>query len=626
MPVGELDLHLLAQGRHGRLWEMLGARVGERGGVEFAVWAPNAQRVAVAGDWNAWDGLASELSPVGASGVWTGWADAAEVGQRYKFNILGADGRWQLRADPMARQCEVPPATASVICGPARHRWGDAAWMTARAQAQSRPLRIYEVHLGSWQAGRSYRELAGLLADHAEHLGFTHVEFLPIAEHPFGGSWGYQVTGYYAPTSRHGTPDDFRYLVDTMHQRGLGVILDWVPAHFPKDDWALARFDGTALYEHDDPRKGDHPDWGTHVFNYGRHEVRNFLVANARYWFEEFHVDGLRVDAVASMLYLDYSRSPGQWVPNIHGGRENLEAIEMLREVNTVVRSEHPGALLIAEESTSWPGVSHPVAHGGLGFSHKWNMGWMHDTLDYFGRDPVHRPWHHRNLSFGLLYAWSERFVLPLSHDEVVHGKGSLLGKMAGDQWQRFANLRAMYAWMWAHPGAPLVFMGAELAPYSEWNADTSLPWDLLGWEAHRGVFELVGHLNHTAQVHGAVWERDDDPAGFQWLDADDATHSVYSFLRWGHAGRHVVACVANLTPVPRPGYRVGLPWAGSWEVVVDTDASAWGGSDYRRASDAAVEATPSPWQHQPASAEVDLGPLSVLWLAGRTGPSGASS
>jgi 1,4-alpha-glucan branching enzyme len=594
---------------------MLGANVDDDGAVTFAVWAPNARSVGVAGDWNAWNADLTPLSPCGDSGVWAARTDEARPGDCYKYRVHGIDDVWRLKADPMARRAERPPSTASIITAPSSFEWNDTAWLDRRATDTARPLRIYEVHLGSWHAGLGYREAADRLADHAEHLGFTHIELMPLAEHPFGGSWGYQVSGYYAPTARYGTPDDLRYLIDTLHRRGIGVILDWVPAHFPKDDWSLARFDGTALYEHDDPRRGDHPDWGTHVFNYGRHEVRNFLVANALYWFDEFHIDGIRVDAVASMLYLDYSRQPGEWSPNRFGGREHLEAIDFLREVNTEVTLRHPGALVIAEESTAWPGVTHGVEHGGLGFTQKWNMGWMHDTLRYFGKDAVHRRWHHHDLTFGLVYAWSENFVLPLSHDEVVHGKGSLLGKMSGDEWQRFANLRALYAWMWAHPGAPLLFMGSELAPYGEWNADSSLPWDLLQWDSHRGVFDLVRELNRLDDTHPALWARDRDPGGFQWLDADDADHSVYSFIRWGERGDEAVICVCNLTPVPRPGQRVGAPWPGRWRVSLDTDAASWGGSGHRLGSNAEVGTDDVPWQHQPSSLVVDLPPLSVLWL-----------
>ena len=579
------------------------------------MWAPNAKSVRVVGDWDGWvDG--DPLVPQGKSGVWAGVVPSAAAGYRYKFAIEAGNGKVTLKADPMAYATECPPATASVVAAPTAHAWGDESWMSNRGHGPGNPLRIYELHLASWRHGvSSYRELAHQIADHVGALGFTHVELLPVAEHPFGGSWGYQVTGYYAPTARFGTPDDFRAFVDELHQRGIGVILDWVPAHFPRDDWSLARFDGTKLYEHSDPRQGEHPDWGTLVFNYGRHEVRNFLIANALYWFHEFHADGLRVDAVASMLYLDYSRGPGGWVPNRLGGRENLDAINFIRQLNATITEESPTAMMIAEESTAWPKVTHSLQHGGLGFTHKWNLGWMHDTLGYASTDPVHRRWHHRDLSFGLLYAFSERFVLPISHDEVVHGKASLLAKMPGDDWQKFANLRALFAWMWAMPGAPLVFMGAELAPWTEWNDAGGLPWHLLDHAPHRGVRDLLTELNRVSAQWPSLWERDHEPTGFQWLDADDATHSVYAFLRWGYAGGHAVACIANFTPVPRPGYRVGLPWPGDWQVLVDSDSGQFGGSGYRGAITTAAATTENTWQGQPASAEFDLPPLGVVWL-----------
>ena len=618
MLLSDTDLFLFGEGNHRQLWQVLGAHPLAAGGVRFAVWAPAARSVRVQGDWNGWGETqpADELFPQDRSGVWAAVVPAAAAGHRYKFVVESASGAVTLKADPMAFGAEVPPSNASVVIAPSQHVWGDDAWMTDRAVGPGVPLRIYEVHLASWRQGvGTYRELAEQLAEHVHDLGFTHVELLPVAEHPFGGSWGYQVTGYYAPTSRFGSPDDMRSFVDTLHQRGIGVLVDWVPAHFPRDEWSLARFDGTALYEHADPRQGEHPDWGTLVFNYGRNEVRNFLVANALYWLREFHVDGLRVDAVASMLYLDYSRGPGGWVPNRQGGRENLEAIDFLRQLTSAVATDVPGTLMIAEESTAWPLVTHPVEHGGLGFTHKWNMGWMHDTLSYAATDPVHRRWHHRELSFGLLYAFSERFVLPLSHDEVVHGKGSLLGKMPGDDWQRFANLRALYSWMWAMPGAPLVFMGAELAPFTEWNDDAGLPWHLLDHASHRGVRDLVSELNGVAATTPAIWERDHEPTGFQWLAADDAEHSVYAFLRWGHAGLSVVACVANFTPVPRPGYRVGVPWGGDWKVLLDSDALRFWGSGYRGDAAALPEHHGIPWQGQPCSVEIDLPPLGVVWL-----------
>jgi len=621
--LSDLDLHLFGEGNHRRLWTFLGAHVlpdsdPNGPGVRFAVWAPSARQVRVVGDWNDWGG-GTELSPQGSSGIWAGVVAAAEAWHRYKFSVEGADGRTKLKSDPMAFHTETPPATASRVAPASTHVWADDAWMAGRGTGTGFPLRVYEVHLASWRFDlQTYREIAESLADHAQALGFTHVELLPIAEHPYGPSWGYQVTGYFAPTSRFGSPDDFRAFVDILHRRGLGVIVDWVPAHFPKDDWALARFDGTALYEHADPRQGEHPDWGTYVFNYGRNEVRNFLVANALYWLEEFHVDGLRVDAVASMLYLDYSREAGQWIPNKFGGRENLDAIGFLRQLNAAVKTDVPTAMVIAEESTSWPRVTDAVEHGGLGFTHKWNMGWMNDTLAYMHTDPVHRKWHHRQLSFGLLYAFTERFVLPLSHDEVVHGKGSLLGKMPGDDWQRFANLRALYAWMWAMPGAPLLFMGAELAPFTEWNDSGGLPWHLLEFAAHKGVRDLLADLNATSVAWPAMWERDHEVTGFQWLDADDVDASMFGFLRWGHAGASVVACVANFTPEPHRGYRVGLPWAGEWQVLVDTDAPAYDGSGFRGDAVTVAATTEIAWQHQPASAVLDIPPLGVVLLGAR--------
>lgn len=617
MLVSDLDLHLIGEGTHRRLWEVLGVVALPEGRMRAAVWAPNAQSVDVLGDWNQW--TPEPLSSQGVSGVWAAVVDA-RPGDRYKFLIGGAGGQSVLKADPMARSAECAPSDASVVAGRSGYVWSDENWMRARRsvhRADGAPLRIYEVHLGSWRQGiGGYREIAAQLAEHVSALGFTHVELLPVAEHPFGGSWGYQVSGFYAPTSRYGAPDDFRAFVDCLHQAGIGVIVDWVPAHFVKDSWSLGRFDGTALYEHADPRQGEHPDWGTYVFNYARNEVRNFLVANALYWLEEFHVDGLRVDAVASMLYLDYSRAEGEWVPNAHGGRENLDAVRFLQECNNVARDLHPGVMMIAEESTSWPGVTTSTDAGGLGFTHKWNMGWMHDTLSYLGEDPVHRRWHHGLLTFGLLYAFSESFVLPLSHDEVVHGKGSLLSKMSGDDWQRFANLRALYAWMWALPGAPLLFMGGELAPWTEWSDASSLPWHLLDHAAHRGVRDLVVDLNSAGSRWEATWERDRDPSGFQWLDADDSERSVYSFVRWAHHGAHAVVCIANFTPVPRPGHRVGLPWPGVWEVVIDTDDIAYGGSGYAAGRVSVPALDDVAWQGQPASGVVDLPPLSVVWLA----------
>ncbi|MGB0115055.1 MAG: 1,4-alpha-glucan branching protein GlgB [Ilumatobacteraceae bacterium] len=624
-PIGDLDLHLFGEGTHRRLWELLGPQPlnvdadGVASAVRFAVWAPNAVDVSVVGDWNDWspEPLAMVVS-TDATGIWSGVAPAARSGHRYKFEIRTADGRVLRKADPMARMAEAPPSDASVVPFSVEHDWSDDDWMRDRHQVidGDAPLRIYEVHLESWRRDvDTWDAFADELGDYVVDLGFTHVELMPIAEHPFGGSWGYQVSGYYAPTARFGDAAGLRRFVDAMHRRGLGVIVDWVPAHFPRDDWSLARFDGTPLYEHPDPRRGEHPDWGTYVFDYGRNEVRNFLVANALYWLDEFHIDGLRVDAVASMLYLDYSRGEGQWAPNEYGGREHLEALAFIRETTSVVGEEFPDALVIAEESTAWPGVTSPTASGGLGFSHKWNLGWMHDTLDFLGNEPVHRQYHHDEMTFALLYAYDERFVLPLSHDEVVHGKGSLLTKMGGDDWQRFAALRALYAWQWSMPGSSLMFMGSELAPWQEWNHNTELPWHLREHAAHRGVFDLVRSLNRVAEACPALWRRDREPAGFQWLDADDAAHSMFAFLRWDTDGGAAVACIANFTPVPRAGYRVGLPWGGEWQVVVDTDDVAWWGSGHRGEGNAVV-GSDVPWQGQTSSAFVDVPPMSMLWLA----------
>ncbi len=610
---GPLDVHLFNEGRHRRLWQLLGAHVIPGGaGVRFSVWAPNAREIWVVGDWNAW-GDGARMEQIEQSGIWVAIVPDARDGHRYKFAVVSRSGRTILKADPLARRTDHPPENSSIVVAPSTFRWSDNDWVGSRDNTPSAPLRIYEVHLGSWRQGvDTYPDLGRQLAAHVKAMGFTHVELLPVAEYPFGGSWGYQVSGYFAPTSRYGTPDEFREFVDILHSEGIGVIVDWVPAHFPKDEWSLGRFDGTALYEHADPRQGEHPDWGTFVFNYDRNEVRNFLTANALYWLHEFHIDGLRVDAVASMLYLDYSRKPGQWIPNKNGGRENLGAIALLQEVNMLVGAEVPGALMIAEESTSWPKVTHAVHDGGLGFTHKWNMGWMNDTLAYLEHDPIHRRYHHRELTFGLLYTFGERYVLPLSHDEVVHGKASLLGKMPGDDWQRFANLRALYGWMWALPGAPLVFMGAEIAPFTEWSETVGLPWHLLDHAPHRGVLELMISLNTVTAATPALWERDTSPASFQWLDADDSLHSIYAFIRHGDTK---VICIANFTPVPHQGYRVGAPAAGEWRVLIDTDGHRYGGSGYRGDDAMAVASTDIPWQGQEASIVIDLPPLAVLWL-----------
>jgi 1,4-alpha-glucan branching enzyme len=618
--LGEVDLHLIGEGRHENLWQALGAHVrtyetpgGPVTGTSFAVWAPNARGVRVQGDFDYWSGRALPMRVLGSSGVWELFVPDVGDGCRYKFQILGADGTWREKADPMAFATEVPPATASVVHTP-RHEWGDADWLQRRAGTpwHAAPMSIYEVHLGSWRLGLSYRELAAELVDYVTAAGFTHVEFLPVAEHPFGGSWGYQVSSYYAPTSRFGSPDDLRYLIDTLHQAGIGVIVDWVPAHFPKDAWALARFDGTPLYEHGDPRRGEQPDWGTYVFNFGRTEVRNFLVANALFWLEEFHVDGLRVDAVASMLYLDYSRKDGEWTPNIYGGRENLEAVAFLQEMNATVYKRVPGVVTIAEESTSWPGVTRSTHLGGLGFGFKWDMGWMHDTLSYISHEPIHRQYHHNELTFSMMYAYSENFVLPISHDEVVHGKGSLLSKIPGDRWQQMATLRTLYAYMWAHPGKQLLFMGQEFAQGSEWAESRSLDWWLLDAPEHRGVARLVTDLNRVYADTSALWSRDTAPEGFHWIDANDAQGNVFSFLRIGADGS-VLACIANFSPVPHEGYRVGLPYAGRWDEVLNTDADIYFGSGVGNFG--GVTAAPEPWHAQPASATLRVPPLGAIWL-----------
>jgi 1,4-alpha-glucan branching enzyme len=613
--LGEFDLHLIGEGRHEQLWRVLGSQARETG-TAFAVWAPNARGVRIVGDFNFWDGRAYPMRSLGGAGVWELFVPGVGPGAHYKYSICGPDGVWREKADPMARLAETPPATASVVYE-SSYEWDDAQWLTTRAATQPliSPMSVYEVHLGSWRPGLSYRELAVELAAYVKDMGFTHVEFLPVAEHPFGGSWGYQVTSYYAPTSRYGPPDDFRFLVDTLHQAGIGVLVDWVPAHFPRDSWALAEFDGTHLYEHADPKLGAHPDWGTLVFNYGRPEVRNFLVANAIYWLEEFHIDGLRVDAVASMLYLDYSRRPGEWTPNKFGGRENLDAISFLQEVNATSYKRVPGITMIAEESTAWPGVSRPVHLGGLGFGFKWNMGWMNDTLEYMRRDPIHRQYHHNELTFSLVYAFSENFILPLSHDEVVHGKGSLLGKMPGDEWRRFANLRALFAFMWAHPGKQLLFMGGEWGQVSEWSQENGLDWWVLQFDLHSGVQRLVRDLNTQYRDSAELWSQDFTPDGFSWIDANDAAGNVVSFLRFGSQESRVpvLACVCNFSAMPHSDYQLGLPLAGTWREVLNTDSTAYGGSGVGNLG--VVNAVPKPWHGRPASATVILPPLGVIWL-----------
>jgi 1,4-alpha-glucan branching enzyme len=621
--LGELDVHLAGEGRHEELYARLGAHpqvLAGVAGVSFAVWAPNARSVSVVGDFNAWDGRLHPMRSLGASGIWELFLPGIPVDSRYKFEIRTRAGKLRLKADPLAFRTELPPKNASVVSDSA-YVWQDADWLAARESQLARPVSIYEVHLGSWRLNTldgnrplTYAEVGEELAEYVSTLGFTHVELLPVMEHPYAPSWGYQVTGYFAPTARFGPPDEFRAFVDRLHAAGIGVILDWVPAHFPKDDWALGRFDGTALYEHADPRRGEHPDWGTLVFNFGRNEVRNFLLASALYWLREYHADGLRVDAVASMLYLDYSRKPGEWVPNVHGGNEDLDAIEFLKELNTVAHAGEPGVLMAAEESTAWPGVSRPVDQGGLGFGLKWNMGWMHDTLAYVARDPVHRRYHHDQLTFSMVYAFSENFVLPLSHDEVVHGKGSLLGKMPGDPWRQRANLRALYGYMWAHPGKKLLFMGGELGQVQEWRSDGSLDWHLLETSEHAGIQELDRDLNVCYREEPALWEVDFEPAGFRWLEANDADANVIAFLRLSRDEKRTVACVCNFSPVPRPGYRVGLPMGGRWRELLNTDDQRYGGGGSGNAG--GIQAETKPWHDQRFSAELTLPPLGVLWLA----------
>jgi 1,4-alpha-glucan branching enzyme len=628
--MGELDLHLLNEGRHEDMWERLGSHVRELDGVSgtsFAVWAPAARAVSVVGNFNFWDGRIHPMRSLGASGIWELFLPGVGSGATYKYEILAPDDEIRLKADPVAFATEVPPKTASVVFD-SRHEWADAEWLESRRQsaALDQPVSIYEVHLGSWRLNPmednrslSYLELADELAAYALDMGFTHLELLPVMAHPFSGSWGYQVTGYFAPSPRFGTPDDFRTFVDRLHGHGLGVILDWVPAHFPRDDFALARFDGTALYEHADPRRGAHPDWGTLVFNYGRHEVRNFLVANALYWLEEYHADGIRVDAVASMLYLDYSREAGQWVPNQFGGNEDLDAVAFLKELNEVVYAREPGIISAAEESTAWPGVSRPTYLGGLGFGFKWNMGWMHDTLAYFQQDPVHRRWHHHELTFSLVYAFTENFILPLSHDEVVHGKGSLIDKMPGDWWQKRANLRALYAYMWAHPGKKLLFMGQEFAQAREWSEQRSLDWHLLENPDHAGIQRLVRDLNHAYKAEPALWEMDFEPTGFYWIEANDAANNVVAFARRDKSGERIVVFVANLSPVPRYDYRLGLPRSGRWREAVNTDSGFYGGTD--SGNYGGVEAEPLGWMGQPYSATLTLPPLAAMWLVPEEDP-----
>jgi 1,4-alpha-glucan branching enzyme len=609
--LGELDLYLIGEGRHEQLWKALGAQVkrdesGTLLGTSFSVWAPNAHAVSLIGDHNYWDRNTHQMFRIGSSGIWEIFVADISAGTKYKFAVCGIDGRWVDHADPMARATEIPPLTASVV-EESSYEWNDAAWIEKRSQFQSwrSAVSVYEVHLGSWKLGLSYRELATELVDYVQQQGFTHVEFLPVTEHPYGPSWGYQVTSFFTPTSRFGSPDEFKFLVDALHSAGIGVILDWVPAHFPKDEWALAKFDGTALYEHADPRLGEHPDWGTLIFNFGRNEVRNFLVASALYWLTEYHIDGLRVDAVASMLYLDYSREEGQWLPNINGGRENLEAVQLLQEATSTAYKTHPGIMMIAEESTAWSGVTADTSGGGLGFGFKWNMGWMHDTLQYLQHEPIHRVYHHNELTFSILYAWSENFMLPLSHDEVVHGKGQLVNKFPGDRWQKVSTLRALYGFMWAHPGKKLLFMGSEFAQNDEWSESAGLQWHLTEYAEHQGVQRVISDLNSIYKQTAALWERDTTPEGFSWLVNNDGAANVVAFTRWDDHATPLVS-VTNFSPVPHESYQLPFPSAGTWIEVLNTDDPIYGGSGVH--NEQVVVS-------QSQMASVRIPPLATVWF-----------
>ena len=623
--VTEYEAYLFGEGHWLRAWEKLGARPAVRdgrAGYSFVCWAPNARGVSVVGNFNDWDGRRDRLTPVGVSGLWEGFVADLGAGEIYKFEIQPQAGPPILKADPFALRAERPPQTGSVTADLGQHVWQDEAWMAARAEgdALKRPMAVYEVHPGSWRRNPleghrslSWRELAAELVPYASAMGFTHVELLPIMEHPFEGSWGYQVTGYFAPTSRHGTPDDFRFFVDACHQAGLGVILDWVPGHFPRDDHGLRTFDGTALYEHADPRQGEHQDWGTLIFNYGRHEVRNFLLSNALYWLESFHIDGLRVDAVASMIYLDYSRGEGEWVPNVHGGRENLEAIDFLRELNTLTHGHHPGTITVAEESTAFPAVSRPTWVGGLGFTMKWNMGWMHDILTYIGKDPLYRRWEHQHLTFSMLYAYNENFVLPFSHDEVVHGKGSMMQKVPGDQWQKAATLRALYLFMYGHPGKKLLFMGAELGEWREWNHEDSLDWDLVREPLHGGLQRFIRDLNGVYREQAALHEVDFEPAGFEWIDCNDHESSVISFIRRAGDPRDFLVIAVNFTPVVRTDYRIGVPEPGFYKELLNSDAIWYAGGNVGNEGGLYTESIPAHGHGQ--SLRLTLPPLGGLIL-----------
>lgn len=620
--ISEFDLHLFAEGRHWHAYRILGAhphKVDGVAGTLFATWAPHAERISVVGGFNRWDGRCNPMRARGASGVWELFIPGITAGELYKFEIRNRDsGSLLSKMDPYAQQAELRPGTASVVAATSKHHWRDNDWMEKRERADwlHQPHSVYEVHLGSWKRNElgqflTYTEFADQLVPYVKELGFTHIELLPITEHPLDISWGYQTTGYFAPTSRFGSPDELRYFIDKCHQNDIGVILDWVPGHFPKDAHGLAQFDGSALYEHADPRQGEHQDWGTLIFNYGRNEVKNFLLSSAFYWLEEFHIDGLRVDAVASMLYLDYSRDEGQWIPNVHGGRENLEVIAFLQHMNEVLHQEHPGCLIAAEESTSYPMVSRPAHMGGLGFSLKWNMGWMHDILEYMKQDSIHRRYHHDSLTFGLLYAFTENFVLPFSHDEVVHGKQSMLYKMPGDEWQRFANLRLLYTFMYTYPGKKLLFMGSEFAQGPEWNCEQSLDWYVLDYPLHQGMKSLVSDLNKLYTNTSALYRHDFDPQGFEWIDCNDRERSILSYLR--KDGDEKVVTVFNFTPVPRSNYRIGVPEAGKYKVIFNSDADVYGGSNFD--SKTTITADEQPWSDRPYSVELHLPPLAGVVL-----------
>jgi 1,4-alpha-glucan branching enzyme len=623
--LGDIDLHLLGEGKHWDSYEKLGAHlrtVDGVSGVNFAVWAPNAQGVSVVGDFNGWKPQLNQMRKHVPTGVWELFIPGLTEGTLYKFSVKQIDGRVVEKCDPYAFASELPPRTANLVTNLDTYQWNDAEWLAKREKFNGfdAPISIYELHLGSWRRDPSdpdrwlsYREIAPQLVEYCQQMGFTHVQTLPISEHPFTGSWGYQTVGYFAATSRYGSPADLMYMIDHLHQAGIGVIIDWVPAHYPKDEHGLRHFDGSALYEHSDPRQGEHPDWGTMIFNYGRNEVSNFLISNALFWLDKYHIDGLRVDAVASMLYLDYSREDGDWIPNKFGGRENLEAIDFLKRFNEETHLQYPGVLTIAEESTAWTGVSRPTYVGGLGFSLKWNMGWMNDTLRYMHHEAIHRKYHHDELTFSLIYAFTENFCLPFSHDEVVHGKGSMLDQMQGDMWQKFANLRLLYGYMWTHPGKKLLFMGSEFGQWHEWNCNESLQWHLLQWESHQGIQNYVTHLNHLYRTEPALYEVDFDPAGFEWVDCHNHEDSVLCYIRKGKNPKDFLVVCSNFTPVPRQGYKLGVPEAGWYEEISNSDSIYFGGSDVGNAG--GLEALPLESHGRPASIEVTLPPLSTVVL-----------